>query len=346
MARSHPLSQPRTIRVIGRRAFRDSDPTDPNVAVVFDDDGNMLAEECRDVAADDAAAILAVIEQRRSDADFLVDGLTPSAFALYLSLRDALDQHRPAIETRLAGVPDHLLIALRVPDSDWYRKSASAFEAVVAGIVSDRVKTASKTVSVIPDHDRLLGHSVLPIETTLRHAKSNHVVALYSDEAELPGELIPFCDIALDLMRIVPRHFDTAIQREFDEPDNANWPAKIRMSDVDPDLLDAVCGRARAASDVVRMLGAVLAARDGEGGGGEGGRGSRDRKECEVSGEGGLHAGDLAPYDADTCRSSRLRGRGRMGSSASGGRPRLPGRRVALGGRRWRLPTAWAARDR
>jgi hypothetical protein len=260
MARSHPLSH-RTIRVIGRRAFRESDPTDPNVNITFDDDGQMVAEESRDIAADDGAAILAVIERRRFDAEMLVDGLTPSAYALYLSLRDVLSRHQPAIETRLAGVPDHLLIALRVPDSSWYRKAASAFEAVVAGIVADRVRTPSKTASVIPEHDRLLGHRVLPIETALRHAKSSHVVALYSDDAHLPAELTPFCDVVLDMTRIVARHFDTAIEREYDEPDAAAWPAKIRMADVDADLFDAVCGRAPAASDVTRMLGAVLAAR-------------------------------------------------------------------------------------
>lgn len=249
------------IRVLSRRPFRETDPNDPAVAVVFDDDGNMLAETVSEICQDDAAAILALVEQRRADAEMLVEALSPSAFALHLTIQEALEEHTDALDDRFAGAPPHLLILVRVPSKDWYRATATAFASIVSDLVADRVKIAPKTNSVIPDYDRSLNRSVLPVGTVLHQAKMGHVVALYSDPDQLPTELVPFCDAELDLTRISRRHFDLAIGREFDQPVEVAWSPKIRLSDFEPDLLDAICSRARDAAQVVRMLGAVLAGR-------------------------------------------------------------------------------------
>ncbi|GGD28959.1 hypothetical protein GCM10011335_35130 [Aureimonas glaciei] len=220
----------------------------------------MIAEESRDIAADDAAAILELVSQRRADAEFLVTGLTPSEYALYQSLEVALEPHLTAIEKRLAGDPPSLVVVLQLPKR-WTEKAPKAFSAIVAGIVADCVRLGVKCDAIVPEHDRQLGRTTLPIDRVLRAAKSSHVIAIYSEPEQLEEELLPFCDVFLEIKRIDRSHFDVAIEREFDEPGVAAWPAGIKMSDVDPDLLDAVCGRAGAPSDVVRTIAAVTAAR-------------------------------------------------------------------------------------
>lgn len=254
------MSNSPTVRVVLRREFRETDIADPNVTVAFDDDGQMIVEETSNVAADDAAALLALVEQRQLDAETLVDGLSPSEYALYQTLEIAIDPHMPAIEKRLAGDPPNLIVVVHLPKR-WTEMAPRAFSAIVARVVADRVCLGVKCDTVVPEHDRGLGRSVLPIDRVLRAAKSNHVLAVHSAVEQLEDELLPFCDVVIEIKRIERSHFDRAIEREFDGPGVAAWPAGIKLVDLDPELLDAVCSRAATASDVVRTVAAVTAAR-------------------------------------------------------------------------------------
>lgn len=249
------------IRIVGRRRFRETDPLDPNVTVGFDDDG-MFACETREISGDDSAAINAEIAKRRAVAEDLVDKLTPAQFVVYKSMKAAFALRHAEISKRLNGDPTNLLVGVQVPSKDWYRWGASAFDAVVAEIVADEIRVEQRTTSCIPERDRFENTYEIRANTLLREVKNMHVVAMYFEEKSIPEELRPFFDTTIDVRNMPKEFFEEAIEREFDEPDEAGWPNYMDLSSVDPDLLDAVCSRAACASDVVPKLLAIAAASD------------------------------------------------------------------------------------
>lgn len=257
------MSKPASVRVVGTRRVTSVDDVDlMNADFMLGDDGSFLVSDAAEIASDDAESIAAKVRERRGLAEDLVDKLSPSAYALYLAMTDALARD-PNVLRRLDELePAHLMVVVRVAGTMWEIAASAAFDAFAATMAADRLSAPVAARGVAPEYS----HAVRRVRTSsaLHNARTMHVPVMYAEDTELPADVAAFADASVDLRVVNPRFFDLAVTREFEAQGDAGWTTDIDLEIVYPDIIDSVCMRAGRVEQVVPMLRAVLTAREVE----------------------------------------------------------------------------------
>ncbi|WP_185982609.1 AAA family ATPase [Aureimonas mangrovi] len=199
--------------------------------------------EPEDEDVDDASNARRLADQR-------VEGLSPSAYAPFILLRDAI----PAdLRDRLVAGHRMCLVA-RIPRTAWVQPIGEALRAVIGDLRADAGLEIGHGMAFAEKHYRGAGLEIDLVVSSLREA---HVIVPLLPKETLNHVIPALADLELNL-HPTGEMLAAAIRRQF--PDAGAWPDEIDVLDVHPNAIELICQRAASGSHAFEMLGRLAQA--------------------------------------------------------------------------------------
>lgn len=222
----------------------------------WDDDNNPIVVETIVLESADTAVLEEEMRVRTAHYDDRRTRLTPSRFAAFGALSDALDEHMPDVQTRLSSERNaHAFIAVKLPDALWFDPFIDAAKTVIAALALAGPAVETEVHVAVPQQDRWSGGTInFPLDQVLSKLRSKHVVVLYSELA-LPAWLVQMLDVSLDLGSMSTSYLAAAVARHFgtEKKHVRKWDG-MSVAAIPPNLFDTACQRAVSASHVAALV--------------------------------------------------------------------------------------------